>query len=139
MSVETIGWWPRFTLCALALWRLTHLLAKEDGPADVIFRLRTWLGDSWLGRAMDCFYCLSMWIALPCALLVGGNWLDRALAWPALSGAACLLERAFFEREVTNVLRTEKGIDGESYAGAGAAEEVGSGGGNASPARDSGG
>ena len=73
MSVEAIGWWPRFTLCVLALWRLTHSVAKEEGPADVIFRPRTSLGDGWLGRAMDCFHCLSMWIALPCALLVGGE------------------------------------------------------------------
>ncbi len=81
-------------LGALAVWRITHLLQAEDGPWDVVVRLRAWAGDSPLGRAMDCFYCLSLWIALPCALLLGAGWLEQLLLWPALSAAAILLERA---------------------------------------------
>ncbi|HEX3407503.1 MAG TPA: hypothetical protein VHS81_09720 [Caulobacteraceae bacterium] len=83
----------RFALAALAVWRLTHLVAAEDGPADVVFRLRRWLGQSILGSLMDCFNCLSLWIAAPAALVLTrdvGLW---ALSWLALSGAACLLER----------------------------------------------
>jgi hypothetical protein len=112
MSVVDPGWWPRFTMCILAVWRLTHLLAREDGPEDLIFRLRAWLGDGALGRAMDCFYCLSVWIALPFALLLPGSWLDRLLGWLALSGAACLLEKV---TEVTHVLRSKEGDDGEPH------------------------
>lgn len=84
-------------LGALAVWRITHLLQAEDGPWDVVVRLRAWAGDSPVGRAMDCFYCLSLWIALPCALLLGAagaGWLEQLLLWPALSAAAILLERA---------------------------------------------
>lgn len=48
-------------------------------------------------RAIDCFYCLSLWVALPFALMVtmrsGGGWLERLLVWPALSAGAILLER----------------------------------------------
>jgi hypothetical protein len=87
------GFWPRFVIAALAAWRVTHLLSSEDGPADVIVRVRVWLGDGILGRLLDCFYCSSVWVAAPLALLVCRNPLDRLLVWLALSGAACLLER----------------------------------------------
>ena len=82
-----------FGLAALATWRLTHLVAEEDGPFDVVVRLRTWLGESQAGRAMDCFYCSSLWLAAPMALLVSGDFQDWAVSWLALSGAACLLEQ----------------------------------------------
>ncbi len=88
-----VGLWLRFVLAVLATWRITHLLACEDGPADLIVRLRTRLGDGFFGRLMDCFYCLSLWVAAPLAFLVSRNPVDLVLTWLALSGAACLLER----------------------------------------------
>jgi hypothetical protein len=82
-----------FVLVSLAVWRVTHLLAEEDGPGDVVVRLRARLGDSIAGRAMDCFFCLSLWIAAPFAVLLAGDVLTWGLTWLALSGAACLLQR----------------------------------------------
>ena len=61
--METMEFWIRFVLAVLATWRVTHLLANEDGPADLIVRLRSRLGDSLAGQMMDCFNCLSLWIA----------------------------------------------------------------------------
>src|SRR5579864_7248560 len=89
----TESFWIRFVLGALAIWRVTHLLANEDGPGDIIVRLRVWLGDRFIGKLMDCFKCLSLWIAAPAALFVSRKPLDWLFAWLALSGAACLLER----------------------------------------------
>ena len=86
--------WIRFVLAVLATWRITHLLAREDGPADLIVRLRRSLGASFLGKMMDCFGCLSLWIAIPMAFFVGGDALELVLIWLALSGGAFLLERA---------------------------------------------
>jgi hypothetical protein len=83
----------RFLLAVLATWRVTHLLANEDGPADVIFRLRRRLGDGFIGSLMDCFNCMSIWIAAPLALFVSTNPLSWLVSWLALSGGACLLER----------------------------------------------
>jgi hypothetical protein len=83
----------RFGLAVLATWRVTHLLANEDGPADLIVRLRAHLGHSLVGSLMDCFNCLSLWIAVPAALFVSRKPLEWLLTWLALSGAACLLER----------------------------------------------
>jgi hypothetical protein len=91
--METLSIGP-FVLVSLAVWRVTHLLAEEDGPGDVVVWLRARLGDSIAGRAMDCFFCLSLWIAAPFAVLLAGDVLTWGLMWLALSGAACLLERA---------------------------------------------
>jgi hypothetical protein len=88
-----VEFWPTFVLTILATWRVTHLLAREDGPADLVVRLRERLGGSFFGRLMDCFHCLSLWVAAPLALAVSTNLLHWLLAWLALSGASCLLER----------------------------------------------
>ncbi|MCC6462697.1 MAG: DUF1360 domain-containing protein [Saprospiraceae bacterium] len=86
--------WFEFLLASLAVWRITHLLSQEDGPFDLVFRLRQGLGQSVAGKLMDCFYCLSVWIALFFALALGSGWKNTLLLWWALSGLACLLERA---------------------------------------------
>ena len=93
MNVSTNVSLMPFVLAILATWRVTHLLANEDGPADIIFRLRRWLGDGFIGSLMDCFNCMSVWVAAPLALFVSANPLIWLVSWLALSGAACLLER----------------------------------------------
>ena len=87
------GAWMRFVLAVLATWRITHLLVSEDGPGDLVVRLRVRLGASFAGRLMDCFYCLSVWVAAPLSFFVGRSPVEWIVAWLALSGAACLLER----------------------------------------------
>ncbi len=85
--------WFRLVLGILATWRLAHLLAHEDGPWDAIARTRAALGDGALGGMMDCFHCVSLWVAAPVALAVARDPLEWGLGWLGLSGAACLLER----------------------------------------------
>lgn len=59
-------------LCA-ATWRVTHLLMWEVGPFKVIMRLRALTGVRHRdgepvaypdGNVFECFWCLSIWIAL---------------------------------------------------------------------------
>ena len=88
-----------FAVATLATWRLAHLVAEEDGPANVIARARARAGESALGELMDCFYCLSLWAAAPLAFAVTTRRRDVPLTWLALSGAACLLERTTSARE----------------------------------------
>ena len=78
----------------LGVWRITHLLHAEDGPWKLLAKLRAVLGRTFLGQLFDCFYCLSLWISTPFAWFIGQGWKERLLLWPALSGAAILLERA---------------------------------------------
>ena len=99
--------WFLFTLCVLATWRVAHLIAREDGPFDVVLRLRARAGDGMLGRLMDCPYCLSIWIAAPAALLLARHFLEWCLAWLAISGGASLLEKLVAPRATTHL-----GLDG---------------------------
>jgi hypothetical protein len=80
-------------LSVLAVWRVTHLLQAEDGPFDLVFRIRKFVGNGFFGSLMDCFYCLSLWVALPVALYLGNTWVDRLLQWLALSAGAIILQR----------------------------------------------
>jgi hypothetical protein len=86
--------WLTFVLALLATWRVTHLVSKEDGPFDVLVKIRLRAGAGVIGRMMDCFYCLSLWVAAPFAFLVGRGAVEIGLSWLAISGGACLLERA---------------------------------------------
>ena len=82
-----------FAAAVLAVWRLAHLLWGEDGPWDVFVRYRRFCGSGFLGKLLDCFYCLSLWVAMPAGYLLGRAWGERILLWLALSGGAILLER----------------------------------------------
>src|SRR5258708_2816418 len=77
----------------LSVWRVTHLLYGEDGPRDVVVRLRRLAGRAFLGQLLGWFYWLSVWIALPFALWLGRGWQERLLLVTALSAGAIVLER----------------------------------------------
>lgn len=78
-------------LSVFAVWRVTHMLGKEDGPFDIIFLMRKKAGAGFFGSLLDCFYCLSIWWAIPFALLLAHNLPQGILYWLALSGGACVL------------------------------------------------
>lgn len=80
-------------LGALTVWRITHLLNAEDGPLEVLVRFRRCVGEGFWGDLLDCFYCLSLWIAVPIAWWLGDAWKERLLLWPALSAASIGIER----------------------------------------------
>jgi hypothetical protein len=102
-----------FLLGVLSVYRLAVLIAIDDGPGDWCVALRTWLGAyeyredptprlpgasaQWrarsnLGRAISCPRCLSMWVAIPVALLLFWHTgLAILVVWLALSGGAIWL------------------------------------------------
>jgi hypothetical protein len=81
------------SVAILGVWRITHLLAVEDGPGDILVSLRRAVGAGFFGKLLDCFYCLSFWVAVPFAFSLGRNWREWIILWFALSGGACLCER----------------------------------------------
>jgi len=85
--------WFRLTLCVFATWRVSHLVAHEDGPFDMIVRLRARAGNRMLGRLMDCPYCLSLWIAAPAAFLLASQFPEWCVVWLGISGGSSLLEK----------------------------------------------
>jgi len=107
--------WARFILAVLATWRITHLLANEDGPGDLIARVRAYLGNRIWGRLMDCFHCLSLWVAVPMALFISWRPVEILFTWLALSGAACLLER--IGREPLVIQPLSQSVEGGTNVG----------------------
>jgi len=84
----------KFLFAVLASWRICHLLSDEDGPWDVIFKIRKQLGQGFFGSLLDCFYCLSIWVAIPFAIWMSDNWKDGIVSWLAISGGACIIYKA---------------------------------------------
>jgi hypothetical protein len=82
-----------FGLGIFGVWRTTHFLSAEDGPWSVSARLRRAVQYSFSASAFDCFYCLSIWVALPFALYIGDSIGEELCLCLALSGAAIALER----------------------------------------------
>ena len=70
-----------------------HSLHAEDGPWGIVAWLRQRAGNGFFGELLDCFHCVSVWIALPAAIALSADWFECLFLWPALSGAAILLER----------------------------------------------
>lgn len=84
----------QFVVAVLATWRVAHLVAREDGPFDVIVRLRKLAGDGLAGRLMDCPHCLGLWIAAPLAWWITpapGSW--WFVVWLGIAGGASIAER----------------------------------------------
>lgn len=88
------AWHPafRFLLAALAVWRLSFLVARERGPWGVFERLRSRLEGRLLGRLVTCVKCLSVWFAIPFAAFVTRSPLRGVVVWLALSGVASLVD-----------------------------------------------
>ncbi len=86
--------WFRLVIAVLATWRVAHLVAGENGPFDIIVKLRMRAGNGFAGQLMDCPYCLSLWIAAPFAFMLANTFAAWIAAWLAISGGASLVENA---------------------------------------------
>jgi hypothetical protein len=92
----TLAW---VLIAVLGVWRITHLLVAEDGPADIMVKFRALFGQGFFAKLLDCFYCASLWVALPFAFTLGGSWPEQLMLWPALSGGAILADRLIARAE----------------------------------------
>jgi len=77
----------------LAVWRITSLIGSEDGPWDVFAKLRNAAGDGFFAKGLGCFYCLSLWVAVPCAFMIGESWTEKFFLWLAFSAGAIVIQR----------------------------------------------
>ena len=94
-----------FVLLALATFRISHLVAEEDGPADLCRRIRQAAGATWsqgagcwvatgfAGKLLTCPLCLSIWVAAFLYSLVAlVPVLLPIVAIAAVSGTSCAIE-----------------------------------------------
>jgi hypothetical protein len=85
--------WLETALAALAVWRVTHLLQVEDGPWDCFNKLRQHADRKGFSRVFGCHFCISLWVAMPFALMLARDIRQTLLLWLGLSAAAILLGR----------------------------------------------
>lgn len=63
-----------FIIMGLATWRMTSLMVSEDGPWDMLARMRSWVGVCYddhseacgrnvIAQALTCEWCFSVWVA----------------------------------------------------------------------------
>lgn len=80
-----------FLLLALASYRLTKMVAIEDGPFDIFLNFRGYIynntkEDSTWQKAIECPYCISWWSSL--ILYLMPRWFVTVMG---ISGAVSLL------------------------------------------------
>jgi hypothetical protein len=90
----------RWVLAALTVYRLSELVALDDGPFQFFARLRRWAGvhpddliRENLAELLHCPYCLGVWFgAVVVVLAVWPTWPgDLALGMLGLAGAQSVL------------------------------------------------
>ena len=99
---ETLEPVSLFILLTLATYRLARLIAIDDGPADVLLKLRSLWGAydygengqarTSLGRGLTCPYCVGFWVAGLAAFGAYGFTPGVIVYWFALAGAQSLLQ-----------------------------------------------
>ena len=93
-------------ILGLATWRLTSLIVNEDGPFELLLRLRYVLGVRYdehsevygtnvIAKALMCVWCASLWVAAFWAVLfLIYPKIGTIIALPfALSAVAIMIER----------------------------------------------
>ena len=95
-----------YLILALATWRISSLLANEDGPYNIFEQLRNYVGVHYdeysnpqgineLGRMLLCLWCNSIWIGL---VLAAGYWLlGDFIVWLSLPFALSAIAIGFSE------------------------------------------
>lgn len=80
-------------MASLAVYRLARMIPRgEDGPFDVISVLHGWAQMNqkhWYARGLLCFFCISFWLSLGAAALIGApTWQMFLILWLAINGMA---------------------------------------------------
>lgn len=72
------------------------MLQDEEGPFAIFARIQAWAASrpdrvGGINHGFDCFYCLSIWVTLPVALVIAPNLFLFFIYWLAISGGAVFL------------------------------------------------
>ena len=95
-----------FALSVAAVYRVSHMIANEDGPFDVFVFIREKAGQSnWIGRGANCVLCISFWLSIiPAFAMIHNVGFFRStsetliLYWLAIAGAVLIVHKYFIKR-----------------------------------------
>ena len=83
----------KYFILVIVTWRVTHLISNEDGPFEIIFKLRQIAGNSFFGKLMDCFYCLSIWIGFLLSIYISNQAIEIIFFTLYFSGTSIIIEK----------------------------------------------
>lgn len=88
-----------FIVGVLAVWRLSFLFSKEDGPWNLIYRWKKRMKPEGFWWSLSkCLNCLSIWFSIFIApFVVEGHYWRVPLYAFALSGAALIIHYGLLE------------------------------------------
>ena len=91
-----------FVLSSFACFRLAELIAVDDGPGDIMIKVRAWFGaydldddgepKTSIGRGIICPYCIGIWLAFFLAFAVAPLDWRMLLWWFAIAGGQAFLQ-----------------------------------------------
>jgi hypothetical protein len=81
----------RFLRLTFATWRVTSLLVQERAPYALSERLRERLQGTEAGKALDCIWCTSIWVAG--LILIADRFCPQVVDLLALSAGAILYDK----------------------------------------------
>ncbi len=86
-----------FVVLALAVWRVARIIVAEDGPFDVLAKLRARFEidkqRTWIARGFMCVACISFWLGIAAAFLWHGLSVGSLVYGLALSAVSVILLR----------------------------------------------
>lgn len=83
-----------FVIVVLAVWRVSVIIAQDEGPFSVFERVRGRIDpnqSTWLGRGVRCVGCVSFWVALVALILLDIP--NPIWVWLGVAGGAMLIHR----------------------------------------------
>ena len=89
-----------FTLSVLAVYRVSYMIANEDGPLDVFVFIREKAGQkNWIGRGLNCVLCISVWLSvIPAVGFFRSSFETLVLYWFAIAGGVLVIHKYFNKR-----------------------------------------
>lgn len=85
--------WIWLLLSSLTVWRVAVFICYEEGPFDLMVRLRRLLVRGGLGRLAGCFHCTAFWISLVTVGAVYRPDVKSFFLVLAIAGGASMSER----------------------------------------------
>ena len=91
--------WLEFLVGCLATFRMSLLVAKEEGPAELARKARHAAPAGWIKRGFYCAWCQSFWWGMASAFFFACThrlaWADFPIYWLAFSAGAIVLNQSF--------------------------------------------
>lgn len=96
MSLEVV------IIVGLTVWRISSLLVREDGPYDVLAKVRHTagvrydeysraIGQNVIAKALTCVWCISIWVAGGAALFISDNVVNFLVNTLSMSAIAIIV------------------------------------------------